>query len=301
MSVANRKMAHHRKPKSTSQKIVFTTAFILIGIYTLITLYFFVFAFLISTKSSQNEYLDDLLAAKLFRWPKNFTLRNYVEVIKVWQEIDGKNNYFDMLWNSVWRTFGSTTITWLSSACVCYVIVHYKSTFTEVVWWIGLLISMIPLYGSGGATYKLYSNIGWINNPISLMGCVTLFGGSFFYMCAFWRGISHSYVEAAEIDGANDYQILIHIMFPMVLPAISALYVMTFIGQWNDYEGTAVYMNEYPNLAYGIYAYGEISKYASNTPGFYAGTLMGMLPIVLLFLVCQETIMEKMYLGGLKG
>lgn len=301
MGILEKKLAFHRRRKSVSQRIVFSIAFVIIGIYTLLILYFFVFAFLISVKGSQNDYLDDLLAARLFSFPEHFSLGNYINVIEAWKDIDGKNDYLMMLWNSIWRTFGSTTLTWFSSACVCYVIVHYKSKFTSVIWWVGLLISMIPLYGSGGSTYKLYANIGWINNPISLYGCISLFGGNFFYMCSFWRAISHSYSEAAEIDGANDYQILAYVMFPMVLPAISALYVMAFIAQWNDYAGTAVFMNEYPNLAYGIYAYGEISKYASNTPAFYAGVLMGMVPLVLLFLTCQETIMEKMYLGGLKG
>lgn len=291
----------NKKPKSTSQKIVFTIAFILIGLYALSLLYFFVFAFLISVKYNQSDYLDDLLAARLFSWPKRFTLMNYVRVIQTWKEIDGQNTYLDMLWNSIWRSFGHTAINWLTGACVCYVMVHCKSKFTEFLYWMGLIIFMMPLYGSGGATYKLYSDIGWINNPISLIGSAGLYCANFFYMYAFWKGVSHSYAEAAEIDGANEYQVLFRVMLPQVLPAISALFVMAFIGQWNDYEGTAVYMNEYPNLAYGVYAYSEISKYASNTPGFYAGVLMGMVPIVALFIACQETIMEKMYLGGLKG
>ena len=298
---ANKVKSQSHKPKSLSQRIVFTVAFIVILAYSLLMLYFFVFAFLISTKYNQNDYLDDLLAARLFSWPRQFTLRNYLSVIQTWKEIDGQNTYLDMLWNSIWRSFGHTAINWFTGACVCYVMVHYKSKFTEFLYWFGLLIAMMPLYGSGGATYKLYSDINWINNPISLIGAAGLYCGNFFFMYAFWQGISHSYAEAAQIDGANEYQILFSVMLPQVLPAISALFVMAFIGQWNDYEGTAVYMNEYPNLAYGVYAYGEISKYASNTPGFYAGVLMGMVPIVVLFLCFQNTIMEKMYLGGLKG
>ncbi len=289
------------KRKSLSQKIVFATAFALMLLYCLILLYFFVFAFLISTKYNQNDYLDDLIAAKLFSWPRRFTLKNYIAVIQTWKDIDGQHTYLDMLWNSIWRSVGATTINWFTGACVCYVIVHCKSKFTEFIYWIGIVLAMLPLYGSGGATYKLHADLNLINNPLSLVGCAALYCGNFFYMCAFWRAISHSYAEAAEIDGANDYQILFHVMLPQVLPAIFALFVMAFIGNWNDYEGTAVYMNEYPNLAYGVYAYSEIAKYASNTPGFYAGVLMGMVPIVILFVSCQETIMEKMYLGGLKG
>ena len=62
-------------------------------------------------------------------------------------------------------------------------------------------------------------------------------------------------------------------------------------------------MTDYPNLSYALYAYENETKYNSQLgkPGYFAGLLVAILPILVLFLIFQNTIMEMVYLGGLKG
>ena len=87
----------------------------------------------------------------------------------------------------------------------------------------------------------------------------------------------------------------------MALPSISALFVMSFISAWNDYESTILYMPNYPNLAYAVYAMESISEYRNIVPAYLAGVLVSLIPIFVLFLIFQNSIMEKVHLGGLKG
>lgn len=291
----------HRRQKSVSRTIVYSTAFLLFALYTVLVLYFFVYGILISLKADQTQFLDDVLNCSLFSWPSPLNFGNYIQAFTEWTNIDGKNSFLMMLWNSVWRTTSSAFLTWFTTALVCYVLVHYKSKFTNFLYAIGLLISMLPLYGGQGAQYRLYSQLGLINSPAITLVSITLFGTYFFYMYAFWKGISHSYAEAASIDGANHYQILFRIMLPQVLPSIIALFVMQFISAWNDYESTAAYMTDYPNLAYGTYAYSEIASYQGNVPAYFAGVILTLIPVLILFIAFQNTIMEKVYFGGLKG
>ena len=206
-----------------------------------------------------------------------------------------------MLWHSIWRTTSSSFLTWFTTALVCYVLVHYKSKFTNFLYVLGLFVSMLPLYGGQGAQWRLYHNLHLINSPAITVVSITLYGAHFFYMYAFWKGIDHSYAEAASIDGANHYQILFRVMLPQVLPSIIALFIMQFITAWNDYESTAAYMTEYPNLAYGTYAFSVMSSYAGNIPAYFAGVMLSLLPVLALFVAFQNTIMEKVYFGGLKG
>lgn len=293
----------NRQQKSLSKTIVYTVAFIIMLLYALTILYFFLYGILISLKLDQPEYIDDLLNINIFSWPDPFSfenLRNYSRVFTTWKELDGTNSFMDMVWNSIWRTTSSSFLTWFTTAIVCYVLVHYKSKFTEFLYVLGLLISMFPLYGSQAAQYKLYDALNLIDNPSITFVSITLYGGYFFYMYAFWKSISHSYAEAASIDGANHYQILFKIMFPQVLPSIIALFVMQFITAWNDYESTAAYMSAYPNLAYGTYMVSEAGKNAGNTPQLFAGVMLSLIPVLILFIAFQNTIMEKVYLGGLK-
>ncbi len=290
----------NRKPDSLSKKIVFGIAFVILFAYCIMVLYFFLFGFLISIKHNDASFTADMLQLKVFRIPKDFTLVHYLECFNSWEKYT-KYSYWIMLWNSVWRTVLSAFLTWFTTALVCYVIVHYKNKFTEVLYIVGLLISMIPLYGGQGAQYKLFTELNLKNNPLINITSITLYGSYFFYMVAFWQGISHSYAEAASLDGANDYQILFKVMLPQVLPSIVALFVMQFITAWNDYESTAVYMTHYPNLSYGIYDLMEKSRYMGNAPMYFSGVILALIPVIILFIAFQNTIMEKVYLGGLKG
>ena len=295
-----RKSKHNRHGNSVSRKIVFSVAFILFALYALLILFFFVYAILISLKLNQDTFLDDQFNYNLFSIPTPPNFGNYVQAFIEWTNVDGEHTFMDMLWNSIWRTTSSSFLTWFTTAIVCYVLVHYRSKFTHFLYTLGLLVSMLPLYGGQGAQYRLYYNLGLINSPLITLVSITLYGSYFFYMYAFWKGISHSYAEAASIDGANHYQILFQIMLPQVLPSIIALFVMQFITAWNDYESTAAYMTEYPNLAYGTYAYSEVSQYQGNIPAYFAGVILSLIPVLILFVVFQNTIMEKVYFGGLK-
>ncbi len=88
----------------------------------------------------------------------------------------------------------------------------------------------------------------------------------------------------------------------MVIPSSIALFVMLFISNWNNYEYTVLYMDKFPDLAYGIYIFDANSDYnGAFTHLYFASVLLSFAPIVILFVCFQNTIMEKVYLGGLKG
>ena len=130
---------------------------------------------------------------------------------------------------------------------------------------------------------------------------ISLFGGNFFYYYAFYKAISWQYAEAAFIDGASHWQVYLKIMLPMLIPSATALYVMSVISTWNDYANIILYWQSFPTLAYGAYAYSEIAKYNANNPAYFAGVLISIVPILVLFACFQNTIMEKVHIGGLKG
>lgn len=289
-----------KKPSSLSLRITFTVAFIIFMLYSLSILFFFLFALILATKESQSVFLDDFLLKKLFSFSKpNF--RNFIDAFKEWETIQYGVTYLDMTWNSTWMSVGGTTITTMSTAMVCYILVYYRNGFTKFLYKLGLFLTILPIYGSTAPMYRLYDQIGFVNNPFNMITGITLYGGYFFYMYAFYKAISWEYAEAAFIDGAGHYTVFFRIIFPMVVPSMMALYVMSFIGNWNGYESILLYMREYPNLSYGIYAYGEISAYNANTPAYFAGVIIALLPALILFLFFQNSIMEKVYMGGLKG
>lgn len=95
---------------------------------------------------------------------------------------------------------------------------------------------MIPTMGSMAAMYRLYNTIGLINTYtgifITAMGG---FGSGFLLLYGFYRNLSWTYAEAAQIDGAGHFRIYFGIMLPMAVPALTAVGILTGIGFWNDY------------------------------------------------------------------
>ena len=289
------------KKRSVSRDIVFSVAFVLLFLYTLYVLFFFVFAFICAVKTDNMQYTQDKIHNALFGFGGGFNLRNFTTAFDQLEKTLQGFSFGNLLWNSLWRTVTSSVLSILSSAMVCYVLVFYRSKMTKFIYNLGLFVSILPVYGSAGSTYRLMFNLGLINNPVNMIVSISLFGGYFFYMYSFFRSLSWEYAEAAFVDGAGHFGTFFRVMFPMALPSVSALFIMSFISGWNDYESTLLYMNKYPNLAYGVYAFSENQKYVANMPGLFAGVLITLLPVLLLFFIFQNTIMEKVHLGGLKG
>ena len=287
-----------KRKKSVSRNVVFTIAFVLLMLYVLYVVFFFVFAFVCATKTDNSQ---DKINDKLVSFGGGFNLKNFVTAFDQLETVVQGCSFGNMLWNSVWRTVTSSVLSIMASSMVCYILVFYRSKMTKFIYNLGLFVSVLPVYGSAGSSYRLMYNLGLINNPLNMFLSVTLYGGYFFYMYAFFKSLSWDYAEAAFVDGAGHFTVFFKVMFPMALPSVSALFIMSFIAGWNDYESTLLHMNKYPNLAYGVYAFSENQKYVANMPGLFAGVLITLIPVLILFLIFQNTIMERVHLGGLKG
>ncbi|MDY2841208.1 MAG: hypothetical protein SOT08_00820 [Candidatus Borkfalkiaceae bacterium] len=296
------KTAKNNKIKQpASQKAVFCVAFVIFCVYAAFILFFFVFAFLIAIKENNRAFLEDQIAAKLFSFPAKPTLKHFIEAFTEWTVIDGETSYITMFFNSVWISILGPLISAFTTASVTYVLVFYRTGYTKWLYKLGVFFAILPLYGASGAMYKLVTDIGIIDSPLMFLTNISLFGGNFFYYYAFYKAISWQYAEAAFIDGASHWQVYLKIMLPMLIPSATALYVMSVISTWNDYANIILYWQSFPTLAYGAYAYSEIAKYNANNPAYFAGVLISIVPILVLFACFQNTIMEKVHIGGLKG
>lgn len=293
--------AARRKKRSPSEKIVFSIAFLLFAVYAAYILFFFVFGTLIAIKHDMDAFTMDRIKTRLFSLPEHPNWKNFMLAFGELGMIDNKSTFLSITWNSVWRTTSYAFLSIAASTMVCYVLVFYRTKLSKVIYNIGLFVAILPLYGSSGSMYRLLQNIHLINNPLIMIVDFSLFGGYFFYAYALFKTMSWSYAEAAFIDGAGHFTVFFKIMLPMAIPSLAALFVMAFISGWNSYESTILYMKKYPNLSYAVYAYSEVKKYDANVPVYIAGVLVSLLPALIIFFVFQNTIMEKVHLGGLKG
>ena len=161
---------------------------------------------------------------------------------------------------------------------------------------------MIPIYGALPAAFRAYKQIGIYDNWGILVTALGGFsGGTFLILYSFWKGVSWEYAESAFVVGAGHFQTFFHIMLPLVLPVASVLFLTGFIGHWNEVMSIALFLPSLPTLSYGLYIYEEVMRYRANQPAFFSGILIATIPCFILFVLFQNTIMQTVHLGGLKG
>ena len=129
------------------------------------------------------------------------------------------------------------------------------------------------------------------------------FSGVWFLLFyAAFQGVPWEYAEAAFIDGAGHYKVMFRIMLPLMIPTFSAIFLLSFLSTWNDYNTFIMWLPSYANLAYGMYLFQmDASSYGASMPQIMAGFIICMIPTVIIYIASQKLITSKLMIGGLKG
>lgn len=211
-------------------------------------------------------------------------------------------NLIGLFFNSLWLAGIGTLIATFVPAMTAYVTSKYNFKMKSFIYSMAIFIMIIPIVGALPAQYKLYRDIGLYNSPLILLSYTGGFGFNFIVLYGYFKNISWSYAEAAFIDGASNIKVFLQIMIPLAMPALASLYIIAFIGAWNDYMTPYLFLPDFPTVASGLYIFGlTIKESNTNYPVYFAGILMSMIPVLVLFVLFSETIMQNTVAGGLKG
>lgn len=214
--------------------------------------------------------------------------------------IDNNITIPQMYLNSVILTVGCTFFSMFSCSATAYVLTKFDFYGKSAIYTAAIVIMMIPTMGSMAAMYRLYNTIGLINTYtgifITSMGG---FGSGFLLLYGFYKNLSWTYAEAAQIDGAGHFRIYFGIMLPMAVPALTAVGILTGIGFWNDYFTVYMYAPEKANIAYGIQRIS--SEAGADLPQVFAAMMLSVIPVLVVFACFQKTIMQNTAVGGVKG
>ena len=285
--------------RSKFERVLFSVVFVILAIHSIFILYHFYFALQLATKLDSPEFSLHFVGNKLASWSENLNFENFSTALSV-LKVNG-NTYLMLVFNSVWYSVGSMILSLFFTSCTTYVVCKYKFFGRNFLYSMVIFTMMLPIVGAMPATYRFYKTINIVNSPAILLTALGGFSGNFLILYSFYKGISWEYAEAAFIDGANNTKVYFSIMLPMALPAISVLFVTGFISHWNEYMAISIYMPQMPTLAYGLYVYESNMKYLGNQPVYFAGVLLAVIPCLILFCIFQNTIMQTVHLGGIKG
>ena len=123
------------------------------------------------------------------------------------------------------------------------------------------------------------------------------------FLLNFFANLSHSFEEAAEIDGCPPTQIFWRIMFPMAQPGLITVTIFNFINIWNEYFLSLIFANsdKMRPVAVGLYSMINSMKYTGDWSGMFAAVVIVFLPTFFLYIFLSEKIIAGVTAGGVKG
>ncbi|MCM1251377.1 MAG: carbohydrate ABC transporter permease [Clostridium sp.] len=141
-----------------------------------------------------------------------------------------------------------------------------------------------------------------LNDKLLAMICLQAFSAfGVFLMKQFYEGIPSELCEAARIDGMSEYKIYAKIMLPLSKPALSTLTIFTFVNTWNDYLGPLIYLRSENKKTIQLGLKMFIGQYSSEYGLIMAGSVLSLIPVIIVFLCLQKYFVEGVASTGLKG
>lgn len=185
-----------------------------------------------------------------------------------------------------------------------YLCAKYKFRFSEFIYVVMLVVMAIPIVGSSPSMISLLRNLAIYDTYFAMIALNFNFTGVYFFVFhAHISGLSDTYVEAAEIDGASQLQILINIIFPLCAKVFFTVFLLQFIQTWNDYQTPLLYYPNHPTLAYAIFKMNTQSNGGMDilsVPSKIAGCMILAIPVFVLFVAFNKMLMGNLTMGGIK-
>lgn len=212
-----------------------------------------------------------------------------------------------MLFYTVIYSVSVPTVGMFAHLIVAYAYAKYEFPWKKFLYWCMVIPMFVVLLGSGAARYKLLNDIFAYDRMWWYILVTNMSGGGFYFLLfvGVFQNISDSYREAAMLDGAGRFRIFIQIYLPQTMSLLSALWIMQFIGVWNEFDSIMLYLPSYRTLATGIYLLSsEIEKggeFQKDYPKLFATMICSIIPVLALYIVFQDTIMKMTFGGGVKG
>jgi multiple sugar transport system permease protein len=226
--------------------------------------------------------------------PDEPTLENYIFVLE-----DGR--FYNWFFNSLIIATITTVSAVLFDSIVGYTLCKFRFRGRFFVFVAILSTLMIPTEMLVIPWYLMAKNFGWLDSYWGIMfpGVMTAFGT--FLMKQFFESVPDDFLEAARIDGLNEFQIWWSVAMPLVTPALSALAIFIFLGNWTAFIWPLIVTNspELYTLPVGLTTFSVEQQVEWER--IMTGAALATIPTLIVFLVFQRYIIRGVVMAGLKG
>ncbi len=265
--------------------------------------------------SSSFMSLDDLLDSSIKWLPSSFSLSNYLQAAK-------SMSFGRSLWQSIVIAGVPTLCNLVSCSLIGYGLARFDFRGKKVVFGIIILTFVLPSQVTMIPTYVLYNKMGILGTIWSFI-LPSLLGMGInapIFILIFWqffRQIPKVLIEASKIDGAGYFKSFLRVALPSAKPAFITVGLFSFVWYWNESYLTELYVHgvmtdsgwttlviQLDNFASNFSSYATTATNAAtslNESISMAGTMLSILPLLLLYFVLQRHFVESIDRAGITG
>ena len=273
----------------------------LLAFYSIMLLSLFFYAFVNSFKDSWSFILDSV------GFPEVWHFDNYK---KIFSNLKMQKDYLspvyyleDMFVGSVAYALLNAVAITVATTLMAYACAQFPCKISNVIYFIVMFIITVPIIGALPSEMKIIKELNFYDNLWSAFVLKFQFGNMYFLLLyEAIRKIPTDYREAAEIDGASRFMIMVKIMLPMVGNIIGSVFLVQFIAFWNDYGTPVLYYPSVPNIAVGLIDFAfSTSGVIAEEPFKLGACVLSLLPMLIVFAVFQRKLLGGISAGGIKG
>ncbi|MBI1331560.1 MAG: ABC transporter permease subunit [Armatimonadetes bacterium] len=239
----------------------------------------------------------EIASSSVWSLPRVLQWGNYEKVLT-----NANAPFFDFLRNSLIISGVSTIGVLLSSSMVAYGFARLKFPGRDRLFILLLSTMMLPSIVTMVPQYVLWKYLGWVDTFYPLIVPAFFGGGAYnvFLLRQFLMGIPRDIDEAALLDGASHSQIFWQFMMPNMGPALATVGIFNFIYNWRDFQGPLIILNspEHQTLELGLQTYRAMNQ--NQWELLMAGSVIVMIPIIILFLAGQRYFVKGIVMTGIK-
>lgn len=226
--------------------------------------------------------------------PRPLTFQYYKELFQ-------RVHFLHFFQNSLFISVAITLANLVLNSLAGYAFAKHKFPGREKIFTLLLLTMMVPGQVCMMPVFLILKGMNLLNTFTGLIlpGATSVFG--IFLMRQFMKGIPNEILESARMDGCGELRILWSIVLPLCRPALAAMTIFTFMGAWNEFLWPLIIMTKESKYTLPVALANLNGQHNTEWGLLMAGSLVVILPILVLFILMQKYFVKGMVLSGIKG
>lgn len=221
--------------------------------------------------------------------------------LKAYQRVFSRFPFLKTISNSLLISVTYTIITLISASMAAFAFAKVKFPKAELLLKIYIATMMIPTQVTMIPLFVIMNKISLINTYKSVILPSVFRPFAVFLLVQQMRTIPDDYLDAAKIDGASSFQVYSKVAVQMCTATIATLSITTFMESWNDYLWPLLMLTDKNKMTLPIALSTLNGQYATEYNILMAGSLISMIPIILIYVFAQKYFKDGMMAGGIKG